>query len=207
MTTTPEQPTDTNLEDLAPDASIVDTILDLDDLLSAQVRRAEKTVPIYTRADLEGRIDELDEELSNLVDDTGKSLPDRVMDQRNPGDIAAEIQDLRRQYAASRVNITVRQMPSDDWDEFRRIHKDAIAKVGTSEEAGDEFWNLLIAATMVAKKPVTPDQVAAMRKKFGPPQIDLVGKAAWWVCTQAGVSVPFSQTSSAVLRQEQRATS
>jgi len=202
-----EQPTpDLDGDELAADASIVDTILDLDELLSAQVRRAEKTVPIYTRGDLEGRIDALDDELLSLVDETGRPYPDRAVGERNPAAVSAEIEQLRAEYATSKVNITVRQMASDDWDEFRNTHAEAMKKVGTSEELGNEFWDALVAATMVAKN-VTVEKVSAMRTRFGSPQVDMIAKAAWYVCTQAGIAVPFSLSSSLVMQQQRRETS
>jgi hypothetical protein len=54
---------------------IVDTILDLDGLLSADVRRAEKTARFCSKPWLEADIDELVFELESLTDNDGIPLP------------------------------------------------------------------------------------------------------------------------------------
>lgn len=187
-------------------ASIVDTILNLDELLSADVRRAEKSVTIYLRPDLEGRRDELEEELDLLTDSAGRplSVADRGLeDGRSYDAVYTEQQDVLREYAASGRRIRFRQMPDDEWDEFLAQHKDS-DKPG--EPRPKSFWNDLIAASAVAPK-MTVAQVAEMRKTVGSPPLTLMGNAAWEVNALSGVSIPKSRHSSRVPRQALRETS
>lgn len=179
----------------APDVhSIVDTILNLNEFLSGDVRRAEKTVRICTRPDLEGDIDELEGELAGLIDVNGVPLDtdEALGDARSARTVALEIREKQREMAASMRSIRVRALPEDEWAAFREIHlKDG--------DITDTVWNLLIAASAVAPV-MTVEQIEGLRKAFGHPQVDLIATAAWDVNTKAGVSIPKSLTSSVVLR-------
>ena len=190
------------------DLSIISTILDLDELMSAEVKRAERMVPIYLRPDLEAQIDTNEAEHIELVGPDGEvptsvdaSLADT--DSVRAFELAELIQATRREYAASARNIRLRQLPSDDWEAFREKHQKTL-------EAGAPFpsgmWNELIAAS-AAQPPLGLDQVVALRSKLGAPTMDFLANASFELNTRSGVSVPKSPLSSLVLKQREPETS
>jgi hypothetical protein len=196
-----------------PVVSIVDNILDLDELMSADVRRAEKTARFALKAYLEADIDELEAELESLSDELGNPLnnKDRAVAEtdkdgqprRTALDVAMEIQTLRAEYGASFKSVRMRQVPDDDWDAFRTKWKKALDEGSPYPR---EFWNELIA--MSAHQPKIPvETVRAMRKKLGHPPMDVLGTTAWDVNVNSGVDIPKSQRSSLVLKRAQRTTS
>lgn len=184
-------------------ASIVDTILDLDELLSSDVRLAEKSYRFSIRPDLEAKIEESNAELNDLTDSQGRPLP--VIDQalgdggRSAHSVALEIQELQVEYALSMRRGRVRQMDEDDWTAFLARHKTVLAE---GEPFAAEFYEDLIVRS--ARQPkIGLEELQQLRKKVGHPAFDAIATAAWAVNTNSGVSVPKSSLSSAVLRQQQ----
>lgn len=180
---------------LPPAVSIVDTILDLDELMSADVRRAEKTHRLFLEPDREARIDELDAELQTLTDSEGRPLP-IAEGQRSAHDVAVELQTEQAAYARSARSIRMRALAADDWDAFLTKHKPSDTKDG---KRPPEFWDELIALS--AHTPaMTIEQVRALRAKLGKTQMIIMGNDAWEVNVESGVSIPKSPLSSVVLR-------
>lgn len=191
---------------LPPKVSIVDTILNLDELMSADVRRAEKTARFFLEAWREARIDELEAELQQLTDAQGNPVqrPDRAVSEtgedgepvRTAYDVAVELQTEQALLARSARSVRMRQVADDDWMAFEAKWKDAIAGAPPRPV---EFWNELIA--MSAHTPQIPiAKVRAMRKQLGHPPMEVLGMAAWDVNATSGVSVPKSRLSSHVLK-------
>jgi hypothetical protein len=182
----------------APDPrSIVDTILNLDEILSGDVRRAEKTVYIYVRPDLAADIEELDAELATLIDDRGNPLEvDEALasEGRTARDVALEREAKASEMAASRRAIRLRQMPENEWSVFREKHLN-----DGDSTISDEVWNKLIAASAIAPR-MNEEQVAQLRGKIGHPQLDVIASGSWDVNIRGGVSIPKSSISSVVLR-------
>lgn len=184
--------------------SIIDTILDLDAFLSGDVRLAEKTAYIVTRPDLEARLDELDEELSTLVDQFGRPLTppgERAVGEeqgRTAAVVATEREAVQAEMQASRKGIRLRQLNGDDWQDFRTQWRETL-------EAGspfpDDMWDDLVARCAIRPK-ITIAQMEAMRTKVGSPQMDEIRSVAWHLNRESGVSIPKSSVSSAVLRQQ-----
>lgn len=188
---------------LDPGKSIVDTVLDLDDFLSGDVRLALKQASFYTRGDLEAEIEELNAELDSLTDSQGRPLP--VLDasigdgERSASVVAQELLDKQREYARSRRVIVMQQLDEDDWAAFQAQWKDALAQ---QPPYPPEFYADLI--SKCALRPQIPaEKIAAFRKRVGAPAYEEIWRAAWTVNTQSGVSIPKSLLSSAVLRQQQ----
>lgn len=186
------------------DLSIISTILDLDELMSADVRLAERTITIYTRPDLEARIDALEAELSDLLGPEGQ-LPATLDaslgedDNARAFEIAEEIETVRKAYAASGRQIRIRQLPSDDWTAFRERRKQAFAD---GAPFPDDMWAELI--TLSAVDPtISAEQVANLRKVLGAPILHMLASACFSLNTEGGVSVPKSRLSSLVLRQRE----
>lgn len=179
--------------------SIVDTILNLDELLSGDIRRAEKVIRICTRPDLEGDIDELEAELAGLVDVNGNPIDteEALGGGRSAGTVAMEIRELQRQMAASMRSIRVRQMPEKEWAVFRETH------LKGDDDISDDVWDLMIAASAIAPA-MTVEQVQGLRAAVGHPQVDKIATGVWNVNTKSGVSIPKSLTSSVVLKRMQR---
>lgn len=187
--------------------SIVDNLLDLDEFLSGDVRRAEKTARFCTKPELEARIEDLNAELDSLTDSQGRSLAEPDQDLAGGGRSAAvvssEIRDLEREYAAAMVSVKMRQLDEDEWTEFLARHKKALDARATDPGLPypPDFYEDLISRTAIAPT-FTQQQVAEFRAKVGHPVFAEVAGVAWVVNTQSGVSVPKSWLSSAVLRQQ-----
>lgn len=193
--------------------NFINEFLDLDEVLSAQVHLAEKTEVLYTKPHIEAEINALELELQRLTDGTGApvlaaddeaSVGDAAPEgQRTARDVALEIQAKRREYAESGRKIVLRQLPSDDWLAFEAHWKQALDK---GAPYPPEMWDDLISKSAV--RPEMPAaKVKALRKKFGNPTLYVLGMTCWKLNTESGVSVPFSQLSSAVLKPRARATS
>lgn len=187
-----------------PAASIVDTILDLDELLSADVRRAEKTARFCTKPWLEADIDELEAELAMLLDAQGNPLPtpDRALDGdgvRTAAQVALEIQEKRAEMGQAFRSVRMGQLPSDKWNEFKAKHRATLDK---GAPYPDEFYDELIAASAL-RPPMPLEKVQQLRTVLGDPQMDELSVTAWKVNAESGVSIPKSPTSSHVLRRVQ----
>lgn len=192
------KPTEATPEDL----SIISTILDLDELMSADARLAERTVTIYTRPDLEAQIDDLEEELQRLVGPDGE-VPTSVdatlgdTDTARAFHLAEEIQACRKEYAASGRRIRIRQLPSDDWTAFRKRHQ---KELDDGPPFPDDMWSELIVLSAI-EPALTAEQVGQLRKALGAPILHLLANACFSLNTESGVAVPKSRLSSLVLRQ------
>lgn len=185
--------------------SIVDTILNLDEFLSGDVRLAEKTARFCTRPDIEAAIDEKEHQLGLLVDATGKRLAGANTDEALSGGsdpvevtTALELHELRKEYAAAMRSVRMRQLPDDEWQAFKVEHREAFATTDQTE-ARVAMLDQLLVKTAVAPA-ISAEQLAKLRHRVGSPQIDQLISVAWVVNTQSGVSVPKSQLSSAVLK-------
>lgn len=184
--------------------SIIDTILELDQLLSADVRRAEGTFRLFRRGDLLAVITDLEDQLAAITDDMGRPVTDddSLADSGQARSLALQIQATRKAYAAASGNIRLTQIDPDEWEAFRTKWKRELEK---PEGPGTNFWNALIAET-VSQPKLTQTQVIKMRQLYGGPQLDKLGQACWQINTQAGASVPKSPLSSLVLKRHELET-
>lgn len=187
--------------------SIIDTILDLDALLSADVRRAEKMARFCTKPDLEAAIQELEIQLTSIIDVQGAPIAE-VDTSVSGGDrkaqrVAGELAELRAEYAGAFRSVRMRQVADDDWLAFRAKHKKSIDNDPPYPTA---FWNELIVMTAAAPK-ISAAQVVQLRSKLGTPAMRVLQDVAWEVNNEAGVSLPKSLISSAALKRVTRSTS
>ncbi|WP_109507358.1 hypothetical protein [Nocardioides speluncae] len=180
--------------------SIVDQILDLDKLLSADVRRAERTARFCTAPHLQADIEALEAELETLTDDRGNPLDEEGMNDsgRTATGVALEIRAKRQEMADAMVSVRMRQLELDQWEAFLTKHR-----ATSGEERPMEFWFELISLSACAPV-MTQDQAARLTKKYGRPVLTELSTKAWQVNTESGVSVPKSSRSSAVLRRAAR---
>lgn len=185
--------------------SIVDTILDLNAFLSADVRRAEKTAPFSTKPHLEAKLDELDRELHLLA---GASAARGVDEPLAAGGRTARVVALQRQAIAAEMQaammgVRFKALSAEDWEAFEATHK----KVLDDREA-DKAAVLDELVVLCAEAPkISAEQLAQLRQKAGITQIVTLRDYAWAVNNKAGVSVPKSQLSSDVLRHAEPAKS
>lgn len=204
----------TNPDEIAAEItaeSVINEMLDLDDLLANDVRRAEKLVPLYTKPYLEAEIDALQLELESVTDgsatvpaDSEASLgDDGPSDRRSAETIAREIQAKRQEYAASRKMIRLRQLTSEDWLAWETEWQKTLDK---GAPFPPEMWDSVIAASAV--QPEMPvEKVKQLRSKLGNPPLYAIAMEAWKLNTEGGISVPFSPLSSRVLRPKERGKS
>lgn len=196
--------------DPAVDTSIIDEILDIDALLASNIERAERSEVLYTKPHLEAKIDALEAELERLnigadsVQRDGEaSVADAAAGGRSAEVVAREIQELRKEYAASGRLVRLRQLPSEEWTSFEATWKDALAKPPPFPAA---MWDDLIAKCAIAPElPVA--KVRDLRKKLGHPPLHKLALTCWDLNTEAGVSVPFSRLSSQALAPKRPGTS
>lgn len=186
--------------------SIVDTMLDLDEFLSGDVRLAEKTAYFTTEPQLEAEIDELEARLGEITDEHGRPVEQgerSAADGQHPAyALADEIEAKRAQLHKSRRGVRVRQLPSSDWAAFKEKHKKALAD--PEHERRQAMWDELIVACAIAPA-FTPEKLKKLRTMVGDPQVAEIELACWQACTSSGVSVPKSLLSSAVLKHQARA--
>lgn len=211
---TPSGDTDTStrVPDLTP--SIVDTMLDLDDFLSGDVRLAERSASFATKPDLQAVIEELNGELDGLTDERGRPMVDPEASVSDSGvarvaDVNARLQTAQREYAASFRSVRMRQMNSDEWAAFRKKHERAIAANADSSQEAPLPQALLdeLIVTCAVRPTFTDEQLAKFRQRVGHAAISVLAGTAWNVCTESGVSVPKSSLSSLVQRQLARGES
>jgi hypothetical protein len=190
-----------------PTVSIIDTILQLDEYLSGDVRRAEKTARFCSKPWLEADIDELVFELDQLTD--ARATPTRPARPRSvsrPGPRCRSpwrSRRCRRSTAPRSSRSGWRSCPRTSGRSSARTWREALDK---GAPYPDDFYDALIGVS--AKTPaITAEQAAGLRTKLGDPQMDALAKAAWDVNTNSGVSIPKSPLSSHVLRQAARAQS
>lgn len=182
--------------------SIVDTILDLDALLSAEIRRPERLAPICTSPDLEAELDRLDAELAAAPRNAGPDTP-LGAGQRLAHTVAVERDQVAAQMQASIKHVRLRALDADAWDAFEAKHKAVIANPETDN--GPMLDELVV---LCAVQPtISPAQLAQLRKGLGVRAIAELRSVAWAVNNESGVSVPKSLSSSAALRRGQRARS
>lgn len=187
----------------ADTAGIIDDFLDLDEILSAQVHRAERTEILYLKPHLEAEIDALEAELEKAAsnphwtDTSGEAaVGDQPAGSATAEELAEQIQAKRREYAESGKKVLLRQLPSEEWTGFEATWKKAL---DTGSPYPAEMWDDLISKCAV--RPTMPvDKVKALRKKLGYPPLHKLALTAWKLNTEGGVSVPFSRLSSDVLR-------
>lgn len=190
--------------------SIVDTILDLDEFLSGDVRLAEKTAYFTTEPQLEAEIDELEAKLAELTDEFGNPVDlaagdVSVSEGRHPAyDLADEITAKRARLNKSRRGVRVRQLNSTEWAAFKEKHKKPLAD--PEHERRQAMWDELIVACAIRPE-FTPEKLKKLRTMVGDPQVAEIELACWDVCTKSGVSVPKSPLSSLVLKHQARAKS
>lgn len=183
--------------------SIVDSILDLDELLSGDVRRARKTVQICIKPWLEADLDRLEAELNSLTDERGEPLTspaDEPMatSERTAYVVANEYRDVQREYAAAMRSVVLEQMPQSEWATWQHANE-------TKLENGDPgAFNELIVKCAVQPE-FTLEKLVQMRERLGHSQVNAIANGAWAVNTRSGVSVPKSSLSSHVLRRLERA--
>lgn len=188
---------------LVKEPSIVDTILDLDAFLSGDVRLAEKTARFCIEPDLEAEIDDLEHQLALLVDAGGRPLSgtdEALADDQvsRPLELATKLQELRHRYAAAMRSVRMRQIPDDDWQAFKVLHREAFSTPEPTDERKVMLDELLIRTAHTP--PISAEQLAKLRHRVGSPQVDELLDVAWTVNTKSGVSVPKSPLSSAVLK-------
>lgn len=183
--------------------SIVDSILDLDELLASDVRLAEKSARFCVRPDLEAKMEELNAELETLVDSQGrekKRIDASMEDTRSATAVAMEINDVEAEYAAAMRTVRVRQMDEDDWTAFQTKWKEAL---NDNPPYPPAFWEELIVESAV-QPTFTVEKLRAFRKKMGHPAFNEIAQAAWAVNISSGVNIPKSLLSSLVLNRTER---
>lgn len=179
--------------------SIVDQILELDDFLSGDVRRAEKTARFCLKPDLEASIDNLHAELATLVDENGRPAEGEQSmggTERTAEIVALELHAVQTEMAEAFRSVRFRAMPDTDWVAYKEKYR---KEMENFEVGKGPMWDELIVKCALAPA-FTAAQLADFRTKVGTAVIHDMSLTAWNVNTQSGVSIPKSSISSAVLK-------
>lgn len=166
----------------------VETILTLDEIMSS-ARLVERTARICLRGDLQAELNEAIEKLSRLVDADGKIVAegDEALAAGNEaGALVEQIAAIRAEMETAMRTVRFRAMPDDEWRTFQAAN----TKDGAPKDSVD-YHNKLIARCAIAPA-LSEDDVKAMRKKLGGPQMVALGNEAYWACTTGGLDVPKS---------------
>lgn len=196
-----DTPSDDLIVGNGANTSIINSVLNLDEFLAADIRLAQKQAAWYTRPDLEAVIEELNAELEGLTDTEGRPLTDAeatMEDSRTAQTVAAELVGVQKEYAASRRYILMQQLDQDEWTEFQATWKKVLDE---DPPYPPDFYADLISRCAVKPK-IRREQVDDLRKRMGAAAFDVVWSAAWAVNTRSGVSIPKSYLSSVVRRQQ-----
>lgn len=188
--------------------SIVDQILDLDEIEAVNVRRAEKTARICIRPDLEADIDVLKAELGDLVDENGRPIdeidPSLGSDGgRTAAVVSAEIRAKQIEMAQAMRSIRMRALDSDAWQAFKARHKAAFESddyIRHGLLTRPAYEELVILCAFAPS--FDAEAIQKAKANLGIAQVDELFSVAFQVNTMSGVSVPKSQTSLAVLRRQ-----
>ncbi|MCZ4497888.1 MAG: hypothetical protein JWQ74_441 [Marmoricola sp.] len=191
---------DTSTPQTLTDTSIVDTVLDLDEALSGDVRRAERTARFCIKPWLQGDLDELEAELADLVDDRGQPL-------EKPGDaplaggrdylaVMAEYRAKQEEFVAAMRTVRVQAMEPTAWEAF---------KAKWAKQIDAEKMSAAMRKEIVTECAIRPTislaKYDALMEAFGEASMAAIGRQAWAACDHTGVDVPKSRVFSAVQRQ------
>ncbi|MEP7739786.1 hypothetical protein ABKW28_19260 [Nocardioides sp. 31GB23] len=161
----------------------------------AEARVPERYARVCLRADLEADHERILTELRTLIDVEGNIIEaeDASLGEETNTARAHRLNDELEQIKADMAKATwwprFRGMTSDEFAVFNKEHYPK--KDGASLE---DYNNQLVAATMHEPQ-VTPDEVAALRKKLGMKAMSNLIVKATEVNTQGGVDVPKSPSS------------
>lgn len=181
--------------------SIVDSILDLDELLSADVRRARKTARICTKPWLEAELDALSAELVSLTDERGEPLnspdDDSLAAGRTAAVVAQDYRAMQQEYAAAMRSVIVEAMPEPQWRAWTKANERQL------EDLPPELFDDLI-VTCAVQPVFTKAHLTQMRERLGHAQVNAIATAAWNVNAKSGVDIPKSSLVSHVLKRQAR---
>lgn len=158
----------------------------------------ERRARICLAADLQGRYDEIVDELSVLVNASGELIvdPEATIGAQTPAgraqQLADDLEDVRRQMSSAMASFLFRGMPADDLAVFEKKHKPTDPKADHTD-----YWVQMIARCAVTPA-MTTDDVTAFRKKLGANAFWQLVEAVRGVNLGGGVDVPKSLSFSQV---------
>jgi hypothetical protein len=165
----------------------VQRVFDLDEFLS-QAQAPETWVSISTRPDIDGQIDRLLEELSGLVDSSGRPVGEEEVSLAEVSrvvELNEQIQALQEQREEAKRWFHLRGLLEEPFSAFQR----AQLNPDRTYKNRDEYFNRLLVETLAEPK-LTLEQVRLMRSKTTWAQFDRLATAALELCTDSGVDVP-----------------
>lgn len=185
--------------------SIIDTVLDLNAFMAADIRLPARTTYVQTRPHLFARRDELIEELKRYVDDRGNLVGDEAAAGERDGTVVmADLKVIQDALDAGRAagKVIVEKMSTAAWDAFGKRFAD---------ELDEQRLTLEMRRQLVVDSPTTPaiDETAYdwIREHWGDPAIGAISDAAWDANTATGADQGKSPLYSLVQRQRARGQS
>lgn len=185
-----------------PEAPAADTMLDLDELMSAG-RRVERTARFCIDGPAYSRLLELDEEIADLEPAPGFRDPD---DEPMAGDElsekAAEREQVLATVQAAMRTVRVRALPDEEWRALLRKYEHDKQKALPN----DRFWDEMLVRCAIAPQ-LDESAVAKLRSTLGMAQLNQLHGACWEANTADGVDVPKLPRSLREMRRRERASS
>lgn len=176
-------------------------LLSVQDVLAA-ARLPERTATICVRPDLQAEHDAIAAEMATLVSADGELLvedDEASMGAQTNAARARELADRDRQVLdemrANLWHVRLRAMDADEWPEFKKT-------MPKGKDADVSTFRAKLIARCAIEPPITVEDVAALRKKFGSAQINKISNRAYEACEQDGVDVPKSPGSWANLLEQ-----
>lgn len=182
-------------------ASQLQTVLDLDQILSA-ARSVERTVYICLNGPLLAEYGEVIAQLADVLDADGNVVGDEEDQDSFLGlvnqakQLATRERTLHKQIVRERVPFRFRALPSDEWEQLLKTHRDNQGNVKDQSKLEDA-----VIARSAASPSIDAAGMTRLRGAVNQAQLVALWNGAWYVNTRDGVDIPFSPNSSLVLKQ------
>jgi hypothetical protein len=161
--------------------------LDIEAIIAGATAR-EVTVPLCLAGALQGEYEALERQLTDAAALVGQSLAGspRV-------DIAARMEELRKEMAAPRVEFRFRALSPQAWSDLLAAHPSTVPDMAFDP---DTLFPAAVAACAV-EPAMTEDQYRRLSEKLSAGQQGVLQQALWDLNTTAVQQVPFSLLASA----------
>lgn len=171
--------------------------------LLGEATRAERTVNLCLRGDLQAEWDEL----RTRFDELGDAPASRMVDGAQRRRLAQQMADVEERMRAATVPFRLRALPRREWQALTREHRYRTGPDGKvlPEDAmlvnSETFFEPLVRACVVEPELSDDEWTVLLEDKLTDRQFDVLAAAAWGI-NRKDVDVPFSSAASRILRSD-----
>lgn len=166
---------------------------DIEDII-ASAKRAEKTVRICVRGDLNARIDELEQQL----EDAQGWKPATLAETSPVRGLAEQIEALRQEMHEHEHPFTFRALPPKEWSDLLAEHPAREVDTEAGYSFNVETFPTAVVSACAINPVMTVDQVQRLIPALNQGQWDDLFTTVWRVNVRA-TDIPFSLAASAAL--------